>query len=1044
MKYNMGFTDHNPTGAHASRRMRRPSPRRIRASSVAAHKRSSAHNYKSPGNISHSASRTSGRSTMRRFNSMTNIGQLWNGFVGKKPKSSGRPSAGAKNRKLFFKRLFAYMFGFAFVTTAIAFIALGIYLKGLQQSLPDPDKLIERDVAGSTIIYDRTGKKELFKVYSEENREFVDLEDIPEHTKWALLAAEDVEFYEHKGLDWKGITSCGIKSTRSYLTGSGDVCGASTISQQLVRNTLCYEAFGDECYERSNFLKAARRKLKEMLLTMQVEQTFTKDEILQLYMNEVFMGSVNYGFQSASKAYFGKDIRDLTLAESAMLAGMIQSPTYYAPIYGVEQEGAKVRQAYVLDQMSKHKKLTGVSEEELQAAAEEEIVYKTLTNDIPAYHFVFYVQQQLEQEFGHEMLTRGGLKVTTTLDMSTQIVAEEEIRNGIKQYGNKWGVYNGALVAIDPNTGQILAMVGSVDPTITDDPRIDGNVNVTTALRQQGSSVKSYTYFTAFQRWGPWMSAPDIAEMSFGNYNPPNWDTKTLGIMTAREALVKSRNRPAVYTLQAVGLENVMANMEKMGITTLGDPSNYGLSFTLGTAEMSLLEHAGAYSIFATGGIKRDVTPFLKVENSKGEVLKEYEEKSERIFSEEDIYLLNWTLCDLGAHSDQIMRSAPQYYYNIGGKPAICGKTGTTNGPKDLVSMQYHKNLVVGVWAGNNNGEEVPGAWSTTVPLPIAHSFMERVSSKYPSQLYSRPANVSEGQVCRDTGRLASDSTPCSKEKTVYVNSRKPGEDKRETAHICRSNGKIASNYNQASQFPDILEDKTWLNFTPENGAQLGTIAAFFDNLETDGRRMFVFNQPESANCDLPLGPNGEPVPTITSPATGSSIDAGEQLVVDVDVRFTGSLNYVELLIDGSPVDIEDDSSPYQLRYTVPSGRVAGNMLVTARAVDSAGRIGTTSINVTVTGNAGSLNWVTPTNNQTISIPHALEVTASGFTPLSVTFVIQGVDVDYTRTYTDNSSNGGWSVNWNDIGAGDGEYTVTARSVSGTTIIVSEITIRVN
>lgn len=976
---------------------------------------------------------------------MTGIGQVWNNFLGRK--STSRSQSGSKkNLKLFFKRLFTYIFGFAFITAAIMFIALGIYLKSLQRSLPDPDKLIDRDIANSTIIYDRSGQKELYKIYADQNREFVDIDDIPDHTKWALLAAEDVEFYQHKGLDWKGILSCGFKSTRSYISGSGDVCGASTISQQLVRNTLCYEAFGDECYERDNFLKAARRKLREMLLTMQVEQSFSKDEILQLYMNEVPLGGVNYGWQAASKSYFGKDVRDLTVAESAMLAGMVQQPSVFAPIYGTERDGSKKRQEYVLNQMSKHKKLTGISDEKIEEAREEEIVYKTLAADIPAYHFVFYVRQQLEQEFGQEMVTRGGLKVTTTLDMSTQIIAEEEIRNGVKQYGHRWGVYNGAMVAIDPNTGQILAMVGSVDPQEAEDPRIDGSVNVTTALRQQGSSVKTYTYFTAFQKWGPWMSAPDAPNMSFGNYNPPNWDNSTLGIMTAREALVKSRNKSAVYTLQAAGLVDVMSNMEKMGITTLGDPSNYGLSFTLGTAEMSMVEHAGAHTVLATGGIKRDITPFLKVENSKGEVLKEYQENGERIFSEEDVYLINWALCDLGGHGDQVMRGAPSYYYNIGGKPAICGKTGTTNGPKDLVSMQYHKNLVVGVWTGNNNGVEVPGAWSTTVPLPIAHSFMERVSSKYPPQLFSRPSGVSEGQVCRDTGRLASESTPCQKERTVYVNSRKPAEDARETVHICRANGMIASNYNQVSQFPDLLEDRVWLNFTAENSAQVGSVAEFFNNMQIDGRHPYLYNKPDSANCELPLGPNGEPVPTITSPATGSSINAGAQLVVNVDVRFQGSLNYVELLINGTPVGVEDSSSPYQLRYTVPADQVSGNMLVTARAIDSNGRIGTVSITISVVGNAGSLSWVTPSNGVTFALPETLQVTANGFTPQSVTFVITGVtNPNYSRSYTDNNANGGWSVNWNDIGALPGDYKISARSVTGTTIIVSpEITVKVD
>jgi len=529
----------------------------------------------------------------------------------KKQSISSVFSSKLKTKK--FKKFLYISIGILFFLGCSGLIVAGIYLKNLQTSLPSPDELIERTSDQSTKIYDRNGAL-LYTVYGNQNREFVSIEDVPEYTRWAVLAAEDIEFYQHKGLDYMGIA----KAFYQNITHGEVVRGASTVTQQLIKTTLLYDILGDEAYEQKY-----SRKIKEILITMQVEQTLTKDEILQMYMNEIPLGGVNYGFQAASKAYFGKDVRDLTLAESALIAGLIQSPGIYSPLFGTNPELAKVRQTYVLDQMLKHKNLTGVTEEEIDQAKEEELVYSTTRIDIKAPHFVFYVKQLLEKEFGVDRVERGGLKVTTTLDYSIQEIAQDEVVKGITTRGLPYKVNNGAAVVMNPNTGEILAMIGSIDYWNTQDPRVDGNVNITTSNRQVGSSAKPYVYLAGFGRgFSPATLAPDI-KMSFGNYSPNNWDMGFEGIGTARKNLGRSRNLSSVYTLQMVGIDAFLQTTEKLGITTLKSKADYGLALALGAGEMKLLEHTAAFGVFANEGIRNETVSILKVEDSKGQVLKE-------------------------------------------------------------------------------------------------------------------------------------------------------------------------------------------------------------------------------------------------------------------------------------------------------------------------------------------------------------------------------------------------------------------------------------
>ena len=854
-----------------------------------------------------------------------------------KYRSSKKARTGLSPKKTKMKKKFAKVL---LVTLGVFFFLMvgglifgGLYLKNIEKSLPNPDKLVERSSDQSTIIYDRNGH-ELYKIYGDQNREFVKLEELPEHLKWAVLAAEDIDFYNHKGLDLVSVA----RAAYANFVLKRVARGASTITQQLVKNTILFDLLGDEVYQQTY-----SRKIKEVLITMQVEQTLSKDEILQMYLNEIPFGGVNYGIESASLAYFGKQAKDLTLAESAMLAGVIASPTHFSPIYGSDPELSIRRQHIVLDLMLRDANVTGVTEEQIQEAKEEELVYASREIEIDAPHFVFYVKKELEEMFDIQRVERGGLRVKTSLDYSIQEIAEEEIVKGIEKYGLRWKVHNGAMLVLDPHTNQILAMVGSVDYWNVDDPKIDGNVNVTTRLRQMGSSVKPYTYLTAFnQGYGPWLQTPDIQGFNFGDYKLQNWDRRYSGSMNARQALIQSRNIPAVYTTQLIGVDAFIETAEKLGVTSLVNRDQYGLSITLGAAEISLLEHVGAFSVFATGGIKRPIVSILEVEDASGDVIYEFEETAgERVFDEKDIYALNWILCDLGGFGDQ-----PQnHHYLINGRRALCGKTGTTDGPRDLTSIMYHRNLVVGVWAGNNNNLEVPGAWSTTVPLPIAHSFMQRIASQYTPEFFTRPAGIIATSVCKDTGRIA-DGDKCEKVPSIYIAGKVPPKDEREKIEVCKDNGLLSTNKEAAKQF-NLLEERVLLkDYKLENARQSDAYIKF---LSGQKKTNILFKEPDSGDCKLPDGALSDPVIEIINPNDGVSLSRGDKVTITLDAKAGMKIDKIEIAINGAVIpNGVIKSAPYRVDYTIPEDFTEGEKVLSATFFDKNKKTAMDSIKINI------------------------------------------------------------------------------------------------
>lgn len=831
-------------------------------------------------------------------------------------------------------------------------LALG-YVGTINASLPDAGKLVSQDLEQSTKIYDRNGEL-LYTVYGEINREYVAIDKVPTHLKWAVLAAEDIDFYEHKGIDIPGIASAVLDKLRGK-----ELRGASTLTQQLARNTVLYKIDKEDAFKVD-----ATRKIKEMLVAFQLENKLTKDQILELYLNEIPLGSTNYGFQTASRAYFNKEVKDLSLHESAFLAGIIQSPTFYVNAMQNGNEAlVKKRRDAILDFMYKYKDKTGVTEEEINKAKEQEVKLNPGQINLTAPHFVFYVIEQLEKQYGAEALRTGGLRVTTSLDLKTQRIAEEELKNSISRFSVDYGVHNGAIVIINPKNGEVLAMVGSVDYNNRADKRVDGNVNVAVMPRQMGSSVKPFVYLEAFHLgYHPGSLAADIP-YNFGAYKPANWDRGFKGIMTMRTANNLSRNMPAIYTLQMIGgPAKFVEAAEKMGISTLTQKDQYGLSLAIGAGDMRLIEHTNAYAMIANKGIKYDPAVILNIKDANGKELFKYDPKKteKRVYTEEEVFLLNWVNCQMGGRQDK----SASGFYRVPGQQ-LCGKTGTTNGPKDLITMGYYPRLSVGVWTGNNNGDLTFGrrgqGWSENVPIVIMNNIMKKLVPIYGNEFYVQPSGVASGSVCKDTGYLAGDGVKCDKESTVYIKTKTPPKD---SAHkyfpICKKNGLIPTNEAEA-RANGLVEEKLFLDYKLQNAAQQGVFETY---LREKMNVLMISQKPAEGICepDAPL-----PTVTMVNPTAGQSIQSGNFFTVRANITVTApvTITKVEFYLDGTLLTTKT-TTPYSASVQMPAGTAAGNHAIKAIVTDSLGRTVEASVGIVVTNPAPS-----PTPTPVVTTPVA-------------------------------------------------------------------------
>ena len=655
-------------------------------------------------------------------------------------------------------RVFSAFSGVFFLGTVLTLVAilgggLGAYAY-IAKDLPSPSSLATREVAQSTKILDRNGQL-LFEIFDQQlgRRTRVSLKEVSPYLVQAAIATEDADFYQNQGVNIRGI----VRAAWNVVTTGSVTQGGSSITQQLVKNALIPEE------ERSQI--SVIRKLKEMILSVELTRRFSKDEILEYYLNEINYGNLSYGIESAAQSYFGKSARDLDLAEGAMLAGIPQAPAVYSPL--LNPEGAKRRQQTVLDLMVRQ---GFVTQAEADKAGAEELSYhgKPVSFDIRAPHFVFYVARLLEEKYGSRLLFRGGLKVTTTLDLNLQEMGQEVVREQVAKTSQTINAHNAALVAIDPKTGEILTMVGSADYF---DESIDGQVNVTTAERQPGSSFKPFTYLTLFQKgFNPATMLLDIPK-TFNDglgraYNPDNFNRQHAGPVSVREALANSMNIPAVRAIEMVGVDEVLDTAHKMGITTLNRKGWYGLSLTLGGGEVKLLDMTYAYSVLGNEGKMAgvpvleekqqqghrslDPVAILKIEDADGKVLEQFKQPQERqIIPPEYAYLITSILTDNAAR-------APVFGNTLvlpGGRPGAI-KTGTTEDLRDFWQMGYTPELAVGVWMGNSNNAKLTGGFSSTTAGPIWMQFVNQALEGTEPTPFRRPPNVETATVCVPSGLL--------------------------------------------------------------------------------------------------------------------------------------------------------------------------------------------------------------------------------------------------------------------------------------------------
>ncbi len=678
-------------------------------------------------------------------------------------------------------KLFWFNVAATICLTVIIFGSLvmgGVFI-AFSKELPSPNRLIDRDVALSTKIYDRNGEL-LYDIYGDENRVLVTLDQVPEIMREATIAIEDKHFYQHHGFDPLGI----VRAVRNIIL-HGDLQGGSTITQQLVKNALLTQ-------ERTII-----RKIKEFVLALQIEARFTKDEILQMYLNESAYGGQAVGVEAAAEMYFGKSVSDLTLAEAAMLAGLPAAPSRFSPRR--DPEVAKWRQAQVLRRMVEDGYIT---QEEADAAAAEELYYTPEGAGIKAPHFVMYVRELLAARYGEGMVEHGGLRVTTTLDLGLHNQLQQVVTEQVSSFA-PYKVSNGALVALNPKTGEVLSMVGSKDYF---DAAIGGEYNVALARRQPGSAIKPITYVTAFKRgYSPSMTLIDIptsfdAGAGQPEYRPADFSDKYNGIISARYALGSSKNVPAVKMLSLVGIANMVATAQDMGISTFDDPSRIGLSITLGGSEVKLLELVGAFTCFATGGIRHEPVAILKVTDYQGNVLEEWKPSNGvRVLTEQQAYLINDVLSDYNARV-YTFGGGNQYGLNIPGH-TIAVKTGTTHDNRDGWAIGYTPShadsaaaIAIGVWIGNNDNSEISAKFFGGA-AQIWNRAMKVYLADKPNVAFIRPDGIVDGVVDGLSGMAPGPFTGDFRRADVFIAGTVPmvPDDWHEELEICTPDGKLAS-----------------------------------------------------------------------------------------------------------------------------------------------------------------------------------------------------------------------------------------------------------
>ncbi|MBI2601231.1 PBP1A family penicillin-binding protein [Candidatus Daviesbacteria bacterium] len=707
-----------------------------------------------------------------------------------------------------FSRVWKFKFLSNLSTSLLIVILVGILsffgiIVFFATQIPSPDNLSSRSVAKATKIFDKDGEL-LYDIYQDENRTPIKLDEIPDYVTEATIAIEDKDFYKHPGFSIVGIARASFDSLLNRRIEGG----GSTLTQQLVKNALLS---GE---------RTLTRKLKEFILAIQVERAYSKDQILEMYLNEIAYGGTAYGIEAAANLYFGKSAKDLNLAEAALLAGLPQRPSVYSP-YGTKPELSRVRQKEVLRRMAEDGYISHAQADE---AAKQDLSYRTSQSEqgFKAPHFVLYVKQKLIEQFGDKLVEQGGLRVTTTLDFKLQEKVQEIVKEEIEKIkSNKVG--NGAAVVMDAKTGQILAMVGSKDYFGESEPEecVEGlscvfepNVNAAISLRQPGSATKPITYAKSFEKGYTANSTILDVKTEFPggadnpNYIPVNYDGQYHGPVQVRYALGNSYNIPAVKMLALVGVKDVMDLAYRMGVSSW-EPStenvnSVGLSLTLGGRELRLLDLVSAYSVFASKGEQHDPISILKVTDHTGKVLFEYKPTEGRKVLDSGIaYIISDILSDNGARTAAFGSNS---ILNIPGK-TVAVKTGTTDEKRDNWTVGYTPSIVVGVWVGNNDNTPLDPkiASGVTGASPIWNKVIREAIKDKPNESFEKPSHVAQVEVDGLMPGKPHGGSPTRKE--YFIGGTEPNSESSayQRVKVCRSNPHRLANDGEEADDKDTV-----------------------------------------------------------------------------------------------------------------------------------------------------------------------------------------------------------------------------------------------
>ncbi|MBU6141799.1 PBP1A family penicillin-binding protein [Patescibacteria group bacterium] len=793
----------------------------------------------------------------------------------------------------------------------VALIAGGLAFTAVVMSdLPSPEQFANRQVAQSTKIYDRTGTVLLYEIHGDEKRTTIPFSDIPSYVKDATISIEDHNFYSEPAFDWQAI----LRSVFADFIAGGYVQGGSTITQQLAKNAFLSPQ------------KTILRKVRELIVAVELERHYTKDQILGMYLNQIPYGNNAYGIEAAAETYFNKHASDLDLAESAVLSSLPQAPTYYSD--GSNVSALMQRKAQVLENMKAYGYITDA---QYQQALNENVQLAPQTTSIKAPHFVLTVENYLNNKYGESYVRTAGLTVVTTLDWNMQQEAEKAVADGAANNTKLYAGDNAALMAEDSTTGQILAMVGSKDYFGAPEPAgctpgknclFEGNFNAATqALRQPGSAIKPFTYMAAFEKGltpdTVLFDVPtefDTTGIPQNSYKPTDFETDSKGPVTIRDALAWSLNIPAVKALYIAGINNMIDLASNFGISTFTERSRYGLSLTLGGAEVTMKDMVAAYSTIAQDGMHHDQSMILSVSDSKGNLLEKYQDNSKQVIDPQYPRMINDILSDTQARAGLFLPVSLAMTIFPGHEVAL--KTGTTNDYRDAWTMGYTPDLVVGVWVGNNDNEPMQNhGYSVLAAMPIWSEFMKATLKDRPLVSFNKPE-------------------PYASQKPMF-------------------NKDYVVNYTVGTEnYPQIHNILYYINkdnilgpqpLDPTNDPQ-------FKNWEDpvlSWAKQNVTNFSLLYNHPIPVGSNpvvnatpgmaagGSPVITFSAPTNGSFI--ASSFPVSASISAAASIAHIQLLFNNTVVDDRTGSfgTSFSYQFTLVPGAVLPQNSLALRVTDA-------------------------------------------------------------------------------------------------------------